>query len=136
MNGPAIAALISAGVWAAAKGVAKSKGEVRCNKCGHVGYLKPGNRVGPGTFTQKLVCSQCGEADYTEMKEIQKQIDEKAHEKSMIDQGHICPTCKRAVESGVRFCPYDGTPVSKACSRCGQANAPASAFCAGCGTKL
>lgn len=50
-----------------------------------------------------------------------------------IKQGLICPTCHEDMIPGIRFCPNDGTPISKGCENCDATNMPSAQFCYKCG---
>lgn len=53
-----------------------------------------------------------------------------------INQGLVCPTCHADIMPGIRFCPNDGTPISKGCENCNATNMPSSQFCYKCGKPL
>lgn len=52
--------------------------------------------------------------------------------------GILCPTCRSPLAPGTRFCPNDGTPITRQCPNpeCRHANAPSAQFCEICGTKM
>lgn len=64
-----------------------------------------------------------------------KQEAREAEEKEL-KKGIVCPTCKAEIESGMRFCPQDGTPIGNICIHCNTWNAPEANFCSGCGSRI
>lgn len=126
MNAIQVLLLISLVVWVIVKAVGKSKGQTRCNDCGHIGELVPAKSVNDigGAIKQKLVCSKCGSANVTEMKVIQAQIEEKQRadaavlekrredEKSaqyVLETMPHCQECSSRVEHGTQFCTSCGS---------------------------
>jgi len=57
-------------------------------------------------------------------------------EKTLISQGLMCPKCFEPVPAGTKFCPHDGTPISRECPKCKSGNVPIAQFCANCGSEL
>lgn len=53
-----------------------------------------------------------------------------------IETGLICPKCHTEMPPGIKFCPNDGTPISKMCRNCEAPNMPSSQFCHNCGKPL
>jgi Zn finger protein HypA/HybF involved in hydrogenase expression len=148
MEGVVVFGLICLVAYLIAIGVSKSKGEIRCNKCGYIGHLKPReHRLGAVLTDQKLVCPNCDSDNYIGMKAVHMQEAaeqehelhqrrEEAQRHDLMDQGLLCPTCERRLQPGTLFCPYDGTPVSQTCKSCGHTSAPAASFCSKCGTRI
>ena len=59
-----------------------------------------------------------------------------AEKQQLVQAGLLCPACGKLVPEGTRFCPDDGTPLARVCSKCGHGNTPSSKFCVNCGESL
>ena len=55
----------------------------------------------------------------------QKITEIKTEINSAVEAGLLCPTCGKTLSPGTKFCPNDGTRITKTCAKCGHANAPA-----------
>lgn len=102
-------------IWLITKLVGQSKGQVRCNDCGHIGILVPAKHSQDviGAVKQKLVCSKCGSSNWTPMQEIQTQIEEKQRidnvAQDRIESRPHCQQCGGRVEHEHAFCPNCGS---------------------------
>ncbi|MFN2253695.1 MAG: zinc ribbon domain-containing protein [Candidatus Promineifilaceae bacterium] len=61
---------------------------------------------------------------------------QKAKTQQRTQSGNLCPKCGRQLPAGSKFCPYDGTIISRECPNCKFTNVPDARFCANCGAKL
>jgi membrane protease subunit (stomatin/prohibitin family) len=50
--------------------------------------------------------------------------------------GKFCPQCGKPVSADAKFCSECGTPMQSNCPKCGKPNEPAAKFCQECGGKL
>jgi len=118
--------LVCAVIWIIVKLVGKSKGQVRCNDCGHIGEVVPAKHHMdiPGTVQQNLVCAKCGSANWTQMTVVRAQLEEKHRADQAVlqerqraesaAQQHLesrphCQACKNRVEHSSQFCTTCGS---------------------------
>ena len=71
---------------------------------------------------------------------IIRQWADEALQKTLLDaaveNGLACPTCHAELPPGLKFCPNDGTPIGKECSKCKMVNMPSAQFCMNCGQSV
>ena len=51
----------------------------------------------------------------------------------------ICPSCKKEIRDGLKFCNSCGAKIEESklfCPNCGKELKPGQKFCNGCGTKI
>jgi len=61
---------------------------------------------------------------------------QRTEKQKVIQSVNLCPSCGKQIPEGSKFCPYDGTMISRECPNCKSNNLLEASFCASCGTKL
>ncbi len=96
--------------------------------------LEPSLRAAWGPFWKDVINKRMSE--YCQEISINYENTKQSWQAEKYQAGLMCPTCKKLVPAGTRFCPDDGTPIAVACTKCGHGNTPDTKFCVNCGQQL